>query len=190
MFSRFCLKFFVRRICSYCRYGSLRKTFCVPGNSTTVTFFLIQKVFSCPFVECMEFLGQFLLESFFFQGRKSILEEPINIFIIDFCTKFIFLSLKFASVLCASLSLVWLLLSSLPGILIAFLPYKRSISIIFRAFLADVLACYRNIYRFLELWLLGWEICLFYILICQFPLSSVQKNSWLRIRSRLLGSIW
>ena len=76
MFSRFCLKFFVRRICSYCRYGSLRKTFCVPGNSTTVTFFLIQKVFSCPFVECMEFLGQFLLESFFFQGRKSILEEP------------------------------------------------------------------------------------------------------------------
>ena len=69
-------KFFVRRICSYCRNDPLRKAVFASGAAVAVICFLIQKAFSFLFAVCNKFLGQFLLESLFFQGHKSILGEP------------------------------------------------------------------------------------------------------------------
>ena len=37
--SRYCLKIVVSKICSYCRYGALKKTVCASGAPTVVTFF-------------------------------------------------------------------------------------------------------------------------------------------------------
>ena len=69
-------KFFVRRICSYCRNDPLRKAVFASGAAVAIICFLIQKAFSFLFAVCKKFLGQFLLESLFFQGHKSILGEP------------------------------------------------------------------------------------------------------------------